>query len=108
MQLRGDIDNGKSAFLATVSYSNSNIISGTITLYENSQIYCESKVTIQFGKQGRIEITVGEIGVGNQKFEKFMSLEMRNGKDRMIRAIFDTPRYDFTQKFTNNNFLSQV
>ena len=96
MRLSGDIDNGKSAFVATVSYSNSKTISGTLTLYENSQIYRESKVTIQFGKQGRIEITVGKRGVGNQNYEKFMSLEMRNGKERMIRAIFDSPRYDFT------------
>ena len=51
-----------------------------------------AKITIHFGKQGRIEITFG----GNQKHS--MVLEMHDDNRRIARAIFNSPtfgKYEF-------------
>ena len=79
-------------FIAAFTF-NGNTISGALTLRSDSHnFHRSSEITIQYGKQGRVEITVG----GLQKHS--MRLEMHDDNRRIARAIFNSPtfgKYEF-------------
>ena len=74
-------------FRALFNFEDQSITGGFIIKALAFDLNKSAEVTLQYGKEGRIEVTVG--GLENHKME----LDWPTGSSRMTRAIFDSPSY---------------